>query len=310
MVAKRKSLGRGLSALLGEDNENQAAAITAQGMRTVAVEQLRPGRYQPRRVMDEAGIEELAQSIRDKGVLQPILVRRLNDGPQAYEIVAGERRWRAAQLAQVHAVPVIIKDIDDAEAMEIALVENLQRQDLNPLEEAEGYKRLMNEFSHTQEALSQAVGKSRSHVANAMRLLALPDVIKALLDDRSLSAGHARAILGAENPIKLAKQVVRRGLSVRETEKLAQASKQDNQAAFRRPAPAKDADTVALERDLGNILGLKVEIRHRDGAGSLAVHYDRLEQLDDVLDRLTTGGGDGALRLADPDSAGLALRHS
>jgi ParB family chromosome partitioning protein len=289
---KRKNLGRGLSALLGEDETDYAQLDKLRNLKTVPIEFLHPGRYQPRHRIDQDQIKDLAESIRQKGILQPILVRRHPDEPNAFEIIAGERRWRAAQLANLHEVPVVVKELTDQDAMEIGLVENLQRQDLSPLEEAEGYQRLMDEFSHTQEQLAQAVGKSRSHVANMLRLLGLPVSVKEMLDDGQLTAGHARALLGAAgNVVEMAQHVIKKGLNVRQTEKLVK--KKDPGATLHRIAAAveKDADTLALERDLANILGLKVEIRaHQSGGGALTLHYSTLEQLDDILHRLTHGG--------------------
>jgi ParB family chromosome partitioning protein len=286
---KRKGLGRGLAALLGEDTEPAVAAhVPPKGVRTLPIEHLKPGRFQPRRRMDDAPIQELAKSIAAKGILQPILARKAQDGLDSYEIIAGERRWRAAQLAGLHEVPVVVKDLSDAEALEVALIENLQRQDLTPLEEADGYKRLMDEFAHTQEKLAETVGKSRSHVANMMRLLGLPDAVKDMLQSGELTAGHARALLTAPDPIHLAREIARRGLSVREAERLAGAVARKTAG---RKAAAKDADTRALERDLAAKLGLKVEIRHRGTqGGTLTVHYTMLEQLDDVIERLGRGG--------------------
>ncbi|MCU0837548.1 MAG: ParB/RepB/Spo0J family partition protein, partial [Rhodospirillales bacterium] len=288
---RSRSLGRGLSALLGEDADAGAAAP---GARSLPIESLRPGRFQPRRRMTENDLRDLAQSIAAKGVLQPILVRAAADEAGRFEIIAGERRWRAAQLAQLHEVPVVVKALSDREAMEIALIENLQREDLSPLDEAEGYRRLINEFGHTQEALAESIGKSRSHVANTLRLLALPDGVKAMLDANLLTAGHARALLAAADPEVLARTVARRALNVRQTERLVAQSRGDGPAARsqrRRSAPgalaAKTADIAALERDLSGRLGLTVEIRHRAGAGSVVLHYRSLEQLDDILKRLS-----------------------
>lgn len=280
---KRRNLGRGLSALLGGGAEDYAALEKPQTMRTVSIDLIRPARIQPRRRMDMGPIRQLAHSIAEKGILQPLLVRRHAEEAGAFEIVAGERRWRAAQMARLHEIPVVVKELSDSEALEIALVENLQREDLSPLEEAEAYKRLMEEFSHTQEALSKAMGKSRSHVANMLRLLGLPGPVKEMLDRGELTAGHARALLRADDPLALARKVVGRGLNVRQAEKLARGTKP------RRPA-AKDADTAAIERDLTSLLGLKVEIRHRGVGGTLKLHYTSLEQLDDVLHRLSHGG--------------------
>jgi ParB family chromosome partitioning protein len=279
---KRRNLGRGLSALFGEESDDYAATDRQRVGKTVPIGFLRAGRFQPRHRFDDDALRALAESIREKGILQPLLVRRHPDAANSYEIVAGERRWRAAQLAQLHEVPVIIKDLDDRAALEIALVENIQRADLAVLEEAEGYRRLMAEFGHTQDALAKAVGKSRSHVANMMRLLALPDPVKQLLDSGALSAGHARALLGAADPAGLAREIVRRGLNVRQAEGLVKKGKTKRGKA----APAKDADTVALERDLANLLGLKVAISFGGRGGALTVHYRTLEQLDDVIRRL------------------------
>ena len=286
MVAegKRRNLGRGLTALLGGGAEDYGALEKPKTTRLVPVDLLRPGRIQPRRRMDKGPIRQLAQSIVEKGVLQPILVRRHADEAGAFEIVAGERRWRAAQMARLHEVPVLVKELTDSDALEIALVENLQREDLSPLEEAQAYDRLMEEFSHTQEALSKAVGKSRSHVANMLRLLGLPAPVKDMLDRGELSAGHARALLRSPDPSGLARKVVARCLNVRQAEKLARGSKKPRRTA------AKDADTAAIERDLASLLGLKVEIMHRGEAGTLKLHYASLEQLDDVLHRLSHGG--------------------
>jgi ParB family chromosome partitioning protein len=281
---RRRNLGRGLSALFGEESADYAALDRVRQVKTVPIEVVRAGRFQPRRHFDEEALQALAESIREKGVLQPILVRRHPEDATAYEIVAGERRWRAAQLAQLHEIPVVIRELDDREALEVALVENVQRQDLSPLEEAEGYRRLMEEFQHTQDILAKSVGKSRSHVANTMRLLALPDPVKQHLEAGRLSAGHARALLNAAEPVALADDIVRRGLNVRQAERLAQAAKPAKGSAT--AAPAKDPDTAALERDLGNLLGLKVTVTFAGRGGALTIHYRTLEQLDDVLRRL------------------------
>lgn len=281
---KRRNLGRGLTALLGGGAEDYAALEKPKTTRMVPIDLIRPGRIQPRRRMDKGPIRQLAQSIAEKGVLQPILVRRHPDEAGAFEIVAGERRWRAAQMAQLHEMPVLVKELTDSDALEIALVENLQREDLSPLEEAQAYDRLMEEFSHTQEALSKAVGKSRSHVANMLRLLGLPGPVKDMLDRGELTAGHARALLRSPDPLGLARKVVARGLNVRQAEKLARGPNKPRRKA------TKDADTQAIERDLASLLGLKVEIMHRGEKGTLKLHYSSLEQLDDVLHRLSHGG--------------------
>ncbi len=285
---KKRKLGMGLSALLGDDGGDSAELDKVRSTKTVPIEFLQPGKYQPRQHMDDGPIEELSRSIAEKGVLMPLLVRRLGeaDGPDTYEIIAGERRWRAAQRARLHEVPVIIKDLNDQETLEIALIENLQRQDLSPLEEADGYQRLMQEFTHTQEDLARAMGKSRSHVANMLRLLSLPDAIKAMIVDGRLSAGHGRALLTAINPLELAKTIIKQGLNVRQTEKLAKKSERESGKTPTRPA-SRDPDTLALERDMSDLLGLKVDISFRNGKGSLTVHYNDLGQLDDVLVRLS-----------------------
>ena len=286
---RKKKLGKGLSALFSDRGGSEGGHLSPnlQPPATTAIENLHPGQYQPRQNFGDNEIQELADSIKSLGILQPILVRRTQDGSSDYEIIAGERRWRAAQLAQVHAVPIIIKELSNAEALEIALVENLQRQNLSVLEEADGYQRLIDEFSHTQDELAQIIGKIRSHVANTMRLLQLPEAIKTMLGEAKLSAGHARALLNADDAVGLAKKVVKRGLNVRQTEKLAQAPSATPKA---KPAPRqKDADTLALENDLSSHLGLDVKIDDKGNGGTLSVSYKSLEQLDDLLHRLTEG---------------------
>ena len=283
--ASKRGLGRGLSALFGDEAEDYAALDKVRSTKSVPVEHIRPGKYQPRRVFTEEAIDELAQSIRAKGVLQPLLVRRDPDDPTHYELIAGERRWRAAQRAQLHEVPVVIRDMDDREAAEISLVENIQRADLSPLEEAEGYKRLIEEFQYTQEDLAKAVGKSRSHVANSMRLIGLPDPVRAMLMDGRLSAGHARCLVNRPDA----------GLSVRQTEKLVQAPADpvaavaaSVKAARPRPVPRpgseiKDPNIVELEQTLSDRLGLVVAIEGESEAGQLVISYRSLDQLDEVV---------------------------
>ena len=286
---KKRKLGRGLSALLGDDDgAGYGEPDQERPPKTLPVEYLQPGRLQPRRRIDEGRIAELSESISEMGIIQPLLVRRLEDhpdAPNAYEIVAGERRWRAAQRARLHQVPVIIRELNDMQALEIALVENLQRQDLSPLEEAEGYRRLMNEFSHNQEALAKTIGKSRSHVANTLRLLGLPDRLKKLIDEGRLSAGHGRALLAAKDPERLADKIIKQELSVRQAEKLVQREGLEKTAGA--TAAAKDPDTLAVERKLSELLGLRVRIDFRGGHGSLTIHYKNLGQLDDVMARLS-----------------------
>lgn len=281
-----KKLGRGLSALLGEDEDEQVQLERLRQSRALPVEQLSPGPFQPRRRFDPEELRELAESIREQGVIQPILVRRSPDGDN-YQIIAGERRWRAAQMAQLHEVPVLIREFDDRTAMEIALVENVQRRDLSPLEEAEGYRRLIEEYSHSQDDIARAVGKSRSHVANMMRLLNLPDEVRALLEDGQLTAGHARALLSAEDPSALAREVVTRKLNVRETERLVQ--KEKAPPATQAAPKQKDADTRILEQDLSDRTGLVVAITHNagSGAGSVTLRYRDLDQLDLIVERLS-----------------------
>ena len=302
--AKKRGLGRGLSALLGEEDEDVGVAVAANAdaavahpgpggtTQHIAITDLKPSPFQPRINFDDEAIDDLAASIREKGIIQPILVRASSTGETTYEIIAGERRWRAAQRAQLHEVPVLVRDFDDRETAEIALIENLQRQDLSPLEEAEGYNRLMSEFAHTQEALGQALGKSRSHIANSLRLLALAAPIKQMLSDKVLSAGHARALLGAENAVELATQIVKKGLNVRQTEKLVKTdggkTARPKKSSGGRSAD-KDPDTVSLERDLSNMLGLAVNIDFDGAAGKISIRYETLEQLDDILQRLTHG---------------------
>jgi ParB family transcriptional regulator, chromosome partitioning protein len=315
-AAKKRGLGRGLNALFSEAEAAQgpippaagrdvtepdhgvSAPVTASrtGLKTVPLEALAPGRYQPRRQFDAEALQELAASIRARGLLSPILVREADNEPGRYEIIAGERRWRASQMAQLHNVPVIIRDFSNEEALQVALVENLQRQDLNPLDEAEGLQRLVDEFGHRQEDVAQAVGKSRSHVANMLRLLNLPKEIRELVKEGKLSAGHARALIGVPDAVVLAQNVAHRGLSVRETERLAMARKLAGEGGSAKEAigkalkeaakGVKDADTLALEHDLSVRLGLKVSIDDNGGKGRVSVEYQSLEQLDELLRRL------------------------
>ncbi|NQW01510.1 MAG: ParB/RepB/Spo0J family partition protein [Rhodospirillales bacterium] len=283
MAQKPNQLGRGLAALLGESNGADLQDLDkVRALKPVPIAHLHPGKYQPRRIINMDHIDELAASIRDKGIIQPIVVRRHPDKPSEYEIIAGERRWRAAQRAELHEVPIVVKEFSDVEALEVALIENLQRQDLSPLEEAEGYQRLIEEFGHTQEVMARSIGKSRSHVANMVRLIALPREIKDMLDDGRLSAGHARALLAAEDPVTLAENIVARGLNVRETEQLVKAR---NQPARPRKSPnsTKDADTVALERSLTNQLGLGVTIESKGKGGKLTISFGNLDQLDELI---------------------------
>lgn len=294
----KKHLGRGLSALLGNDPvvaattapADSATAAPVAGQRHIPIEFLHPGKYQPRGTFNAQALEDLAQSIRSNGVLQPILVRPHPTRPKGeFEIIAGERRWRAAQLAQLHEVPVVEKTLTDRDALEIALIENIQRQDLNPLEEAEGYRRLMDEFKYTQEELATRMGKSRSGIANLLRLMDLPGAVRSMLVDGRLTAGHARALLKCSDPVSLASEVVAQGLNVRQTEKLAENYKPKSllKTLKGKKAPKeKDADTKALESDLASRLGLKVEIDFNGKGGSLTLHYKSLDQLDDIIEKL------------------------
>jgi ParB family chromosome partitioning protein len=250
---------------------------------------LQPGAYQPRRKFDEEAIAGLAESIRERGILQPLMVRPIEGEKDGYEILAGERRWRAAQRVGLHEVPVIVRPFSDREAMEIGLIENVQREGLTPLEEADGYRRLMDEFGHTHEALAKIIGKSRPHISNMLRLLNSTPLIKQMLDQGLISAGHARAVATAANPDALATEIARRGLSVRQAEQLvkkAAAPKATKAGSGKAAPPAPDADILALERELTLLLGLKVKISADGQAGSLTIHYRNLEQLEGVLQRL------------------------
>lgn len=289
---KRRGLGRGLSALFGEEGEMpEPAEIGGDGVRAVPLGQLSPGPFQPRQQFDDEALEGLAASIREKGVLEPVLVRPTPGQDDKYQIIAGERRWRAAQRAQLHEIPIIVRGFSDLEAMEIALVENLHREDLTALEEADAYRRLIDEFGHTQDRLAQAISKSRSHVANTLRLLGLPEPVKQRIRNGQLSAGHARALLTAADPEALAEEAVAKGLNVRQTERLAQRGKPgaSGRPRGRPPKKAKDPNTAALERDLAAMIGLRVEIEEQGEGGMLSIHYETLEQLDDLLQRLSDG---------------------
>ncbi len=291
--SKSRGLGRGLSALMADVAPEADGRITAEPRRPdlkVPIEKLQANPDQPRRRFAQEQLDELAASVKEKGIIQPLIVRSITGGQ--YEIVAGERRWRAAQMAQLHEIPVIIRELDDTEVLEVAIIENIQRADLNAVEEAAGFKQLMDRFGHTQEKLAEALGKSRSHIANLLRLLSLPMDVQTLVIEGKLSAGHARALITAENPSELAKQVVRDGLSVRATEALVK--KQQGDAD--KPAPrsrnlnaGKDADTRALEKDLSAILAMKVTINHKAGAesGQVVLAYENLDQLDDLCAKLS-----------------------
>ena len=290
---RKRGLGRGLSALMADvamDRPSEEPKKADAVNNLVPVEKLVPNPDQPRRHFDDDNLNDLAASVAEKGVIQPLLVRQHPTKTNFFEIVAGERRWRAAQLAQVHEVPVIIKDFDDGEVIEVAIIENIQRADLNPIEEAAGYEQLMERFGHTQDQVAQALGKSRSHIANLLRLLKLPPEIKANVQNGLLSMGHARALLTADDPISLAKQVIAQGLSVRDTEKRAKSPPTEKSRAPKEGNPqSKDADTRALESDLSAQLGLSVAIDHKAGTegGKLVLSYKSFEQLDDLCRKLT-----------------------
>lgn len=294
---RRRNLGRGLDALLGgeevatDTSSAPAGATPAAGPdNALPIELLHPGRFQPRKTFDADEMAALSSSIRENGILQPILVRPHPNRAGDYEIIAGERRWRAAQDARLHEVPVVIRDLTDQQSLEIALVENLQRQDLTPLEEAEGYKRLIDEFQHTQDALAKTLGKSRSHIANMIRLLGLPGPVKKMMAKGDLSAGQGRAILNAGDPTDLAKQIVKRGLNVRQAEALVRAERKPaaTKAGKRGPRAGgiKNPDTAALERRLSDSLGFKILINELGDGGEVIIRYATLEQLDDIIERL------------------------
>lgn len=284
---KTRGLGRGLSALMADVAPQPAATAadaTARSDVMVPVEKLVANPDQPRRRFDANDLNDLADSIREKGIIQPLIVRQRDE--DLYEIVAGERRWRAAQLAQLHEVPVLVRDLDDTEVLEIAIIENIQRADLNAIEEAAGYRQLMDRFGHTQEKMAEALGKSRSHIANLMRLLSLPEDVLNLVREGRLSGGHARALITSENPSELARVVARGGLSVRATEALVKKAQQGDAKATGKTSagPEKDADTKALEGDLSANIGMKVTLSHKPGqeSGVMTISYNNLEQLDDL----------------------------
>ena len=291
-----KGLGMGLQALLGEATRPSAPAAadgahSRGGVREIEISRIRANPDQPRVQFDEEALDELAESIRERGVLQPILLRPDDDG---YLIVAGERRWRAAQRARLHAIPAIVRDIDESATAELALIENIQRQDLNPLEEAEGYRQLIQRHGHTQDDVGRIVHKSRSHVANLLRLLDLPDFVRRSLLQGDISMGHARAVATSESPEELTREIIAKGLSVRQAEERARREKNRpgpgadiGRASARNAAKAFDADLDALERQLGDILGLKVQVTHKGQGGSVILNYSSLDQLDMICQRLS-----------------------
>ncbi|TZG26369.1 ParB/RepB/Spo0J family partition protein [Sphingomonas montanisoli] len=288
--APKRGLGRGLSALLGEVQREQPVAPDAHrpaGVQMLSIASISPNPDQPRRHFDDDALDELAASLAARGLIQPIVVRPRGHG---YQIVAGERRWRAAQRARLHEVPVIVRELDDVQTLELAIIENIQRQDLNAIEEAEAYQRLTKQFGHTQEALGKLVNKSRSHIANLLRLLELPESVRVMVASGTLDMGHARALITAPDPEALAREVVERGLSVRETEKLARGGRppaKRGQSEVPIEYKSADADIGALERHLGDILGLKVQIEHQGKGGRVVIGYSTLDQLDLVCQRLS-----------------------
>lgn len=285
----RSRLGRGLAALIGDVGDEIGAIERARGQRRVPVEFLRPSARNPRRNFVEADLDDLTTSIRERGILQPIIVRSIPGMMDAYEIIAGERRWRAAQRAELHDVPVILVEANDREALEIAIVENVQRTDLNAIEEAAGYERLIAEFSYTQNDLARVIGKSRSHVANTLRLSKLPEPVRKLVSEGAVSAGHARALLSVSDPEFMAQKIIDDGLSVRDIERIVQeeARGETKSAVPSKTKAVKDPDTRALEKALEEALGLSVSIGHRsNGSGEIKIGYKTLEQLDALCHRL------------------------
>lgn len=292
---RKRGLGRGLSALMSDVAETEKATGTGPSAaeRLVPIEQIAPNPDQPRKRFAEGDLDDLAASIREKGVIQPLIVRAVTD--DRYEIVAGERRWRASQMAKLHELPVVVRDFTDVEVLEVAIIENIQRADLNPIEEAAGYRQLMDRFGHTQEKMAEALGKSRSHIANLLRLLNLPEAVLELVRKGELSSGHARALIPADDPLKLAQMIVKGGLSVRAAEALVkkQAAGGENVFGAVEAKPkheAKDADTKALEGDLSAALGMKVVLSHKPGqdSGQMTLHYKSLDDLDELC-RILSG---------------------
>jgi ParB family chromosome partitioning protein len=294
---KPSPLGRGLSALFGDaDASYQPNPVRMHSPepephksgapRVMPLTFLQPGAFQPRRYFDEDALKGLTESIKERGILEPIVVRLIAGSQENFEIVAGERRWRAAQRAGLHDVPVIVRSLSDREALEYGLIENVQRQDLSPLEEAEGYKRLLEEFSHTQEDLAKIVGKSRPHITNMLRILGLPAGVKQMIEKGELTLGHARAIVTARDPLELAQEIVKKGLNVRQAEALAKRLSENPQIHNRKTAPAQDADTAALEKDLERATGLKAKINAQGKTGSVTFYYHELEQLQGLIDKL------------------------
>ena len=280
---QKRRLGRGLAALIGDDTASQPVSIETPGFKTLSIDQIKANPNNPRRHFQDDEIESLARSLKDKGLLQPILVRPAKSSVGLFEIVAGERRWRAAQRAGLHDVPVIIRDLDDRETLEIAIVENVQRSDLNALEEARAYRMLIDQYQYTQQQLADSIGKSRSHIANTLRLMALPETVQSHIENGSLSAGHARTLVASENPGEVAAQIIKLGLSVRQAEDL---TRQNISKKKPESVPDKDADTRSLEKTLTAALGLVVQISHKSPGGQVIISYKSLEQLDLISHRL------------------------
>ena len=284
-VQKRR-LGRGLAALIGDDTSEESVVQDIRSLRHVPVELLHPNPNNPRKHFAEEDLESLANSLRDKGLLQPLVVRPRADG--SFEIVAGERRWRASQRAGIHDVPVLIRELDDKETLEIALIENIQRSDLNALEEARAYRQLLEQYAYTQQQLADAIGKSRSHIANTMRLMSLPEAIQKQIEDGSLTAGHARSLIATESPTDLADKIIALNLTVRQAEDLARGQSPKTSKSVK---SEKDADTRALEKNLSEALGLGVAIKHNGIGGAVNIQYKNLDQLDEIVRRLTGAAG-------------------
>jgi len=288
---KSRGLGRGLSSLMGDiNNDPISSSVNSENQtleKLVPVEKIYPNPNQPRKTFQEEKLIELANSIKTKGVVQPLIVRKKQGTKESFEIVAGERRWRAAQRAQIHELPVIVREFTDTEVLEIAIIENVQRADLNPVEEALGYKNLMDNFNYTQEGLSKEIGKSRSHIANLLRLLNLPAEVQDFLISGKLTAGHARALVTCDNPLSLAKQIISQGLSVRDAELLAK-KESPKEAKTKNKTNEKPADTIILESDLSAALKMKVSINHEEGKekGLLSITYKTLDELDRICEKL------------------------
>jgi ParB family chromosome partitioning protein len=287
----RSRLGRGLAALIGDAGASAAPSPErARGQRRVPIAFLKPNPRNPRRVFSDAELGELAGSIRERGIIQPIVVRTARGTTDQFEIIAGERRWRAAQRAGLHEVPIIVHEASDSEALELAIIENVQRADLNPLEEAMGYQALADEYKYSQDEIAKTVGKSRSHVANTLRLLRLPEAVKSYINDGRLSAGHARALIGLDDPETIAREIVERGLNVRDVEQLAKVrATAAGKPKKKHRRAAKDVDTLAVEKRLSDALGLTVTIETRGEGGVVQIKYRNLDQLDDVIRRLEQG---------------------